>query len=610
MNDSIEVDTLLENPDAMIVLDASGSVGYWNAAAERLFGYSSAEAAGQHLDTLIVSPDQQDSFSDTLRAAEANGLCVEESVRCRKDGMLLHISGSTKFLPGEGQASHFILTRKDVTALKVVRETKLVNAMYGDLLEHAPDAILVVSVIGRVVLANSQACELFGYAAGALIGQPVEMLLPPRYSKIHRGRRVSFFTHPSTRDMGAGLELFGQRIDGEEFPVEIRISPLATEEGPMVMCAVRNITARQEARSKAERMFRELLESAPDAMVIVDATGKIVLINSQTIALFGWSQDELLGHSVDTLVPERFRHQHPAHRSTFTKLPKVRQMGAGRELFGLRKDGTEFPVEISLSSIQTNDGLLNDGLLIASTIRDVTKRKLSELMLRDANSKVEAASAIAEAEQAARQRVLETSLREKEVLLKEVHHRVKNNLQVISSLLQLQTDYLEAGETRRVFEQSQSRIRSMALVHEKLYQSKDLAQIDFGEYIRDLVSGLIGLHRSTVQIEIKADSLQLDVDRAIPFGLVLNELISNSFKHGFPDGRRGTISVQFSGGHGSPIELTVQDDGIGWPPNFDPARAPSMGLQLVYLMTAQLRGSLQVVNQNGICFTLTLAPEN
>jgi PAS domain S-box-containing protein len=603
MNDSSAIDVLVENPDAVIVLDGAGEVSYWNAAAETIFGYARSEALGRRLDTLIVSTDQLDDFNGMLVKARANGLCVEEAIRCRKDGARLHISGSTKLLNGDDARARFILTKKDVTALKGVREIKLVDAIYRDLLEHTPDAMLIVSVIGRIVLANSQTREVFGYSTDALIGQPVEMLLPTRYRTVHLGRRDGFFAQPRTRAMGAGLELFGQRSGGGEFPVEISLSPLMTEEGTMVMCAVRDVTARQEARSKADRKFRDLLESAPDAMVIVDAGGKIVLVNSQTVALFGWTREELLERSVDALVPGRFREQHPAHRSGFVAHPKLRRMGMGLDLYGLRKDGSEFPVEISLSPIQTEDGLL-----VASTIRDATERQRIEQMLRDARLEAEAAVGrkVAEAEQSARQLVLEASLREKEVLIKEVHHRVKNNLQVISSLLQLQAGYLEVGETRRVFEQSQSRIRSMALVHEKLYQSKDLARIDFGEYVRELISGLIGFHRTTVQVDINTESVQLDVDRAIPCGLILNELISNSFKHGFPGGRSGRIEVRLSGGVDSPIELVVHDDGVGLPQTFDPSHASSMGLQLVYVMANQVRGTLRVVNLNGVTFTLTM----
>jgi len=217
-----------------------------------------------------------------------------------------------------------------------------------------------------------------------------------------------------------------------------------------------------------------------------------------------------------------------------------------------------------------------------------------------------------EIERAARQAELEASLHEKEVLLKEIHHRVKNNLQVISSLLQLQAGYVEDDAARRVFEESQGRIKSMALVHEKLYQSKDLAGIDFGDYVRDLVSGLTssyGAHAQGVVIEVEAASLHLDVDRAIPCGLIVNELVTNAFKHAFPNGRAGRIDVTLSGGGSSAIQLSVRDDGVGWPADFDPAQSSSLGLRLVHILAKQLQGRLELHSADGICSTLTLAPE-
>lgn len=230
---------------------------------------------------------------------------------------------------------------------------------------------------------------------------------------------------------------------------------------------------------------------------------------------------------------------------------------------------------------------------LVTTIHDITERRLVEV------------------ERAARQAELEASLREKEVLLKEIHHRVKNNLQVVSSLLQLQAGYVEDEATRSVFDESQARIRSMALVHEKLYQTKDLANIDFGDYVRDLVSGLIGsfgARAAGVSVDVQAVSIPLDVDRAIPAGLIINELVNNCFKHGFSGGRTGRIDVHLSGGGSSPIQLIVRDDGVGWPTDFNPEKSASLGLRLVHILAKQLRATLQVQNDHGIGCTLTLDP--
>jgi PAS domain S-box-containing protein len=236
-------------------------------------------------------------------------------------------------------------------------------------LESAPDAMVIVDKDGRILLVNAQTQKLFGYSREELIGQWVELLVPNRFRTQHPKHRTDFFRDPRVRSMGSGLELFGLRKDGSEFPIEISLSPLETEEGTLVSSAIRDITERK----KADKKFRELLESAPDAMVIVDKNGKIVLVNSQTEILFGYHRLQLVGQSVEILVPQRFQNRHPGHRVHYFSDPKTRAMGSGLELYGQRADGTEFPVEISLSPLETEEGTL-----VSSTIRDITERKRTE----------------------------------------------------------------------------------------------------------------------------------------------------------------------------------------------------------------------------------------
>jgi PAS domain S-box-containing protein len=250
-------------------------------------------------------------------------------------------------------------------------------------LDAAPDAIIIVDPQGSIVLTNPQTQRLFGYSESELCGQPIEILVPHRFHSRHTQDRARFSADPKVRPMGAGLDLFGLRKDGSEFPVEISLSPLLAHEGKFVISAIRDITEQR----RAQEQFRALLESAPDAMVIVKSDGHIVLANSQTEKLFGYSKSELLGRPVEILIPERFRPRHPQHRQGFFHDPRVRPMGAGLELYGLRKNGSEFPVEISLSPLQTAEGVL-----VTSAIRDITERKRLEADLKQKNIELENAS--------------------------------------------------------------------------------------------------------------------------------------------------------------------------------------------------------------------------
>ena len=247
--------------------------------------------------------------------------------------------------------------------------TPIADELFRQLIDAAPDAMVIVGQAGLVALVNIQAENLFGYSRAELVGQPIEVLIPERYRSAHVGHRSSFISAAKLRPMGSGLELFGRRKDGSEFPIEISLSPLTIGGKTLVSSAIRDVSLRR----RAEQKFRALLEAAPDAMVIAGPNGNVVLVNAQAERLFGYGRDELYGQPVELLVPARFQARHVQHRKGYTQDPKTRAMGSSQQLFGLRKDGSEFPVEISLSPIETEDGTL-----ISSAIRDVTERRQTE----------------------------------------------------------------------------------------------------------------------------------------------------------------------------------------------------------------------------------------
>jgi two-component sensor histidine kinase len=314
-------------------------------------------------------------------------------------------------------------------------------------------------------------------------------------------------------------------------------------------------------------------------------------------------------------VPERFRGRHPELREKYAEAPTSRSMGAGMDLTALRKDGREIPVEISLSPMESEDGRLT-----ISAVRDVTERRDAQRILAHQAEELEAQRAAAQdlariAEEArfkaeAAERVIAASLREKEALLKEIHHRVKNNMQVISSLLHMQAEQLGDHTSSLAFRESEERVHAMALIHEKLYKANDLSNVDFADYVDTLASDLLHAYRTgpgRVTIRTVVTVPPLDIERAIPLGLILNELISNALKHAYPGGRSGEILVRLVVAEVGHQTLEVRDDGIGLPPDFDARKAKSLGLQIVDSLCRQLHGSHTFSTDGGSVFTMTFA---
>ena len=229
------------------------------------------------------------------------------------------------------------------------------------------------------------------------------------------------------------------------------------------------------------------------------------------------------------------------------------------------------------------------------------------IALENAQLYAQAQQEIAERKRAEEQ--IKASLAEKEVLLKEIHHRVKNNLQVISSLLYLQSKSIEDKAALQMFQESQNRVRSMAFIHERLYQSQDLARVDFAEYVRSLTNYLFrsyGVSTDVIQLKINMDDLPLGIDTAIPCGLIVNELVSNSLKYAFPDGRGGEIRIELRSDGDNRIALMVSDDGVGLPEDLDFRKTESLGLQLVNnLSVAQLEGAIDLDRRGGTTFRIT-----
>jgi PAS domain S-box-containing protein len=322
-----------------------------------------------------------------------------------------------------------------------------------------------------------------------------------------------------------------------------------------------------------------ILDLAEDAIISVDADQRIVLFNQGAEKIFGYTRNEILGENLSSLLPSRFIEAHRHHIRKFAESSiAARTMGERSEIFGRRKGGIDFPAEASISKAR-----IGNSWLFTVILRDITARKIADEAIR-------------------------ASLREKEVLLKEIHHRVKNNLQVVSSLLGLQSRTIEDFATRRMFQESQNRVHSMALIHESLYQSENLSEIDFPAYIDQLANHLIrsyGVDSQRVRISASIEDLRLTMDTAIPCGLIVNELVSNSLKYAFPGGRRGEVSIGMKQNEEHSIRLEVSDNGVGLPDGVSFTSTKSLGLRLVRTLADQLGAAIERGSGNGARIALT-----
>ena len=347
--------------------------------------------------------------------------------------------------------------------------------------------------------------------------------------------------------------------------------------GIVVVFLSENITEKYNKLLESQEKFQSIIDSAVDGIITTDMDSKIVLFNHSLKNIFGYDNDEIEGKHVTMLMPDRYKQKFIEKLDKFNSTGNHELEGQTFDSYGLRNDGTEFPFEISIATWGPKSNKFT-----TSIIRDVTSRKKTE-------------------------KLLQNSLDAKEMLLKEIHHRMKNNLMIISSLLNLQSRYIKDEESKTIFKEIQNRARSMALIHERLYQSADLKSIDFGDYISTQANDLYHTYvmdTNLIKLNIDVDDLRLDINTSIPLGLIVNELVTNSLKHGFPEGKSGEIGIIFHKQDENYI-LEIKDNGVGFSEDIDYNNTDSLGLQLINNLTDQIDGEIEFNTSSGTSFKIS-----
>jgi PAS domain S-box-containing protein len=402
--------------------------------------------------------------------------------------------------------------------------------------------MIMTDASGKIVLVNAEAERLFGYRRAELLGHSIDILVPAAAHGAHRMHRRDFVERPEARRMGVGRDLYGVRKDGTSIPVEIGLNPIPTAGGMMILSAITDITERK----LAEDRFRLVVEASPSGMIMTDASGKIVLVNAEAERLFGYTRGELIGNQIEMLVPPRIRNKHVDFRDSFHARPEARAMGVGRDLFVVRKDGTELPVEIGLNPIRTGEGMM-----VLSAIIDVSERKRAMQVLAEQREELQRSNA------------------ELEQFAYVASHDLQEPLRMVASYTQLlaerYTDKLDDRANKYISYSFDGARRMQQLVKDLLdysrvgTQGRPFVAVDSESVLKKVLASL-SLAIEDSAAEIVYGKLPAVIADDVQLAQVFQNLISNSLKFRSERPPRIEISARQ---HAGKCTFSVNDNGIG-----------------------------------------------
>jgi PAS domain S-box-containing protein len=570
-------------------IDIEGFLTFVNSAAKRIYGYEPPEMIGRRFTDFLV-PGQKipsrEIFAQLLARTSVQPQTANspyETVHIRKDGTPVHLRVNSIVNQAENGAIIGLCgTATDISdRLRSEEALQEATDQLRAVLDAVPGLISWISSDLRYIGVNKHLATSFKLSPESFVGQEINFL-----------EKGSNFGELIRKFFASSSQQIWQEIDIENNGSVRNYLIVAQKyhQGTAAVSVGIDITERKRAEAQktkliaslqeSERKFRSLYEATSDAVMLLDEQG-FFDCNHATLAIFGCrNKEQFYGKKMSEFSPQFQPNGQDSSSLGAERISTAMQTGSCRfDWIHKRVDGSEFPAEVLLNAME-----INGQKVIQAVVRDITDRK------RDEDG-------------------IKASLAEKEVLLKEIHHRVKNNLQVISSLLKLQSRYIQDSRVSEMLKESQNRVRSMALVHEQLYQSKDLSNIDFAEYIQNLAHNLFQayeIHAQGIKLETNMAQCSLNIDTAVPCGLIINELVTNALKYAFTGQIKGKINIDFTLENRVCV-LTVSDSGIGFPQDLDYRKARTLGLRLVGSLVKQIRGKIELLETAGTTFKITFS---
>lgn len=559
-------------PLAEIEWDLNHKILRWSKRAELLFGYSHSDVNKNPflIEDLIKE-------SDFNKITQANRDALEDlsptkilTLRTEtKSGEYIECEWYNSYLfDNKGHITSIYSVIKDITEETLAREkSRQLMTSFMDLYNSITDAIYLLNPLGVIVDVNAGLTKTFGYEKEEVIGQQIKFLSA---SGKYDDELITDYLKRAKDGESISYEGWGEKKNGEVFPTEVLMNSGSYLDEDVIIVVERDVSERllshQELKHR-ESMFSNLFHSSPIGIAQLDRHQEIESVNQSFEEIFGYTQKEVKGLELDKLIVPEDEYQDALELST-SEIAKVYS--------GKRRTKSGNIIDVIVCAVP----VIVDGRIISmyGIYVDITERKRAEEKLK-------------------------SNLREKEVLLAEIHHRVKNNLAVITGLLELQALNSENEDAHKVLKDSQMRVNSIALVHELLYQSDDFSQVDIPNYLKDLtrvISNSLERRAIPVQIEFDLDQIELEITQAIPCGLILNEILTNSYKHAFTEREEGEIFISFKNCEDK-IVYKVSDNGVGLPEENEEVKQ-SLGMTLVKTLGRQLNAETNIYSDNGANF--------